>query len=676
MTNIKLVASARSNDSVTIIAWNWAHGVKIPGCLGMAITRIDETGAREVITSKMPFDGSDNTTWKDEPSTVWPIQRKEWMDFTGKLGKTYTYEIQAMGGAPGNLVPMAGVVAVTNAVTLSTKVDETFVVAFTRGVLSTQWMSRFIGKGADGKPNFQKIIDALEDYDNPKNIIRKHLVGNVPALLMSPITECQTDGGHVYAALYELSAGQLVDFLKANIKLVTIILGNTGADDFTNAPARKALHEAQADLHDRMIGSWGIAHNKSQVKCNAAGVPLDVTTGSTNWTNTGLGCQSNMAVRIFNPQVAANFKDYWDRLLADNSQQTLEFRRRNAKGYDPIKLADGTVMETYFQPSMDDKTKPKGEVPLSPFLTRVKGLIADAALDGDSVIVGEVFYPGAPSAVHWMADAWNSNPELYMFMTVSTPDALRGVKTIRRAGRPPMFTIATGREKEFGDFITELLKLPDSHAITHGKIIVIINKRTGKYTVVFGSDNLGAKASYGNDENGVIVLGNEKLAWFTFVNMFDINKHYLSRAAARAAQYFKSATGYTGKLSVTDGWQTAWITGYKAMEANLLVTGQWSGKGLVDKPNATPVLVVPFPKRKPKVVAPEVVAGTVPAAIIATETTNPTETSIEDAAAIAVIVNQVPAPKGKEVAVSTPVTEAATETVQVVIPVPVPIVSK
>ncbi len=159
-----------------------------------------------------------------------------------------------MGGEPGNLKPIKGMVATTNEVTLTTKVDATFDCGFTRGILSTQWLARFIGtlpdgtEGfPDGTPNFQKIIDALEDYKNPDNVIRKHLMANAPEMLMAPIKECVEDGGHVYAALYELSANQLVDFLLEHLKYFSMILGNTGAEDFTNAPARKALHEAGAD---------------------------------------------------------------------------------------------------------------------------------------------------------------------------------------------------------------------------------------------------------------------------------------------------------------------------------------------------------------------------------------------------------------------------------------------
>lgn len=593
---IKLVAAAHSNDTVTLIGWDWNRGVKIDGCLGFCLTRINTKGVREVITTKLPFDGQDNQAWQSQPSNVWPIQRKFWIDFTGTPGETYTYELQAMSGTPANLVPMPGLLVTTNPVTLTTKVDDTFSVAFTRGILSTQWLAHRIGIGADGQPDFQKIIDALKDYTSPNNVIRKELMALVPDMLMAPINECVSDGGHVYQALYELSASQLVDFLRKHLEYFSLILGNTGKDDITNAPARKQLHDDGADVHDRFIGDWGIPHNKFQVKVDKDKKPTDVTTGSTNWTDTGMGCQSNMVARIYNAQVAANFMDYWNRLLADNGQQSLEFRRRNAQGYAPIKLSDGTVIETYFQPSMDSNTKPKTQpVPLSPFLTRVKSLMDGAK----EVLVGEVFYPGNPSVVQWMADIWNSNAKLYQFLTVSSYDALIGVKTKRRKGRQPLFTLATGREQDFANFVKELLKLPDAHAITHGKIIVI-DPWGDNPVVIFGSDNLGAKASYGNDENGVIVIGNKKLAQFVFVNMFDINKHFQSRAAARASKYVKNSVGWTGKLSTTDAWQTGWLDGYKQLEAQLLATGKWDPSTLVDDPNQQPVLVVPPPRRKPK----------------------------------------------------------------------------
>jgi hypothetical protein len=596
-------AAAHNNDSVTIIGWTLPGGVALAGCKGLSLTRINKAGQREIIETHLPPQGTDNKAWTTQPSTVWPIQRLWWIDFTGKSGETYTYEIEALEGAFGALTPMPGMKVTTNPVTLTVKVDETFDIGFTRGVLSTQWLAHMIGLDKEGNPNFQVIIDALADYDKPNNVIRDTLMGNVPAMLMAPTTECITDGGHVNDAIYELGSKQLVDFFLKHIKYFSMILGNTGPGDETNKAARAALHAANADVTDRVVGAWGIPHNKFQQKDDKHGNPTDVTTGSTNLTDTGMGCQSNMVIRIRNAQVAANYKDYWTRLLADTklgpaNLQSLAFRTRNAQGYAPVTLADGTIIENYFQPSLKDKAKPKDGT-LSVFLTRVKGLIEEFAGYGDSVMASEVFYPGNPSVVQWFAEAWDKTPTNMMFMTVSTAPALAGVSCKRRPGRPPLFTVAQGREKDFAEFVKELLKLPDAHAITHGKIIVLINHRLKKYVVIGGSDNLGLKASAGNDENAFIIIGNEKVAWWTFVNMFDINQHYLARAAARSTKTVQGDSGWTGSLDVTDGWQKQWLAPYKLKVATLLATGVWDGTGLIDPPGLKSVPVLPPPTKKP-----------------------------------------------------------------------------
>ncbi len=603
-SGVAIDIAAHNNDSVSIIGWTLPGGKKLANCLGFSLTRIDSKGNREIIPTFLPPKGGDNKDWKSQPSTMWPIQRTWWIDFTGKSGETYTYEVEGLTGSFGALTPMAGTKATSNAVTLTTKVDATFDVAFTRGVLSTQWLAHMIGLDKEGNPDFQKIVDALADYTMPNNIIREHLMGNVPAMLMAPVLECVTDGGHVDAAIYELSSAQLVDHFLKHIKYFSMVLGNTGADDATNKAARAALHAAKADVTDRIIGTWGIPHNKSQIKKNAKKVPTDVTTGSTNLTDTGMGCQSNMVIRIRNAQVAANYEDYFTRLLADTALpmaqiQSAIFRARNAKGYAPVTLPDGTVIESYFQPSMPERAKPKDASILSPFLKRVKGLIDEFAGYGDSIIVAMEFYPGSPSTVQFFASAWDLSPTNYMFMTVSTPDALRGVTAKRRKGRPPVFTVAQGREKDFAEFVKELLKLPDAHAITHGKIVVLINTRLKKFVVIGGSDNQGMKASSGNDENAFVILNNEKLAWFTFVNLFDVNKHYVARAAARSTKVTQQDSGWTGFLATDDSWQDAWLNTYKLAEATMLATGVWDGKGLIDPPGLKSLPVVP--PRKPPV---------------------------------------------------------------------------
>ena len=68
--------------------------------------------------------------------------------------------------------------------------------------------------------------------------------------------------------------------------------------DQTNADTRVKMHEVLGErMHDRLLAaSNAIGHNKFVVYLDPAGKPRAVTTGSTNWTPTGLAGQSNNAL--------------------------------------------------------------------------------------------------------------------------------------------------------------------------------------------------------------------------------------------------------------------------------------------------------------------------------------------------------------------------------------------
>ena len=632
--------NALHNDRVALISWELPGRKALKNCLGFALTRIDaKTGERTVLVTKLPFAGQpDNRAeWKSQPSTVWPIQSMFWLD-RGPLGSTVSYELVPMIGTVDNLKPLDSMKVESNKVTFTTQVDDTFKVAFTNGTLSTQWLAHSLPTDAAGLPDWEVLFKKLQTVGDP---IRERLGGGLPELVMEPYHRARATGGHVLANLYELAEPQMVALLLENIDLFTLILGNTGDKDETNAPARKALHDAGAKITDRMLDN-GIAHNKTHVLLNKERKPISVTSVSANHTTTGWFCQANMGATIENSPIAEFFADYFQRTLEDDAEQSAKYRKENANGK-VFKLADGTEVEVFFSPNTVEKVKPKTDPATPPDMARVKELMF-AAKD---VIVGEVFYPGSPSVVHWAAEIWNARPELYQAWTVSNPMALRGVRSKWRKGRPPLFTVPEGREVEFANFVKELLKLPEAHAITHGKIVVI-DPFGDNPVVIFGSHNLGFKASYSNDENMIIVRGNKKFAQYVFVNLFELNSHYKARAAANAAKrkedelnknapkadggsddvlnsggvasvadfvgtvpsvagpdaflrkgvdgavkafdnakskvdpVVAGATFSRGFLNPTDAWQKWWLVGYKAREVALLTTGKWDGKGLQD----------------------------------------------------------------------------------------------
>jgi phosphatidylserine/phosphatidylglycerophosphate/cardiolipin synthase-like enzyme len=123
-----------------------------------------------------------------------------------------------------------------------------------------------------------------------------------------------------------------------------------------------------------------------------------------------------------------------------------------------------------------------------------------------------------------------------------------------------------------GDFERELLSA--GHAIIHDKIVVIDPLSAEDCVVITGSHNLGFKASYANDENMLILRGNQALALAYTVHVLDIYDHYKFRAAleeqdreAMLARGQRPARP-TGKgfLQTEDTWQDPYLAGHKGQE--------------------------------------------------------------------------------------------------------------
>ena len=120
---------------------------------------------------------------------------------------------------------------------------------------------------------------------------------------------------------------------------------------------------------------------------------------------------------------------------------------------------------------------------------------------------------------------------------------------------------ATSISTPVGDLHPELLSA--GHAIIHDKIIVIDPMDRDGCAVITGSHNLGYKASYDNDENLLIIRGNQALALCYAVHIIDIYQHYLMRAkqedqirkALLAGKKPTQATVNHGFLRTTDAWQ-------------------------------------------------------------------------------------------------------------------------
>jgi phosphatidylserine/phosphatidylglycerophosphate/cardiolipin synthase-like enzyme len=117
-----------------------------------------------------------------------------------------------------------------------------------------------------------------------------------------------------------------------------------------------------------------------------------------------------------------------------------------------------------------------------------------------------------------------------------------------------------------GEFAAEMLKA--GNAIIHDKIVVI-DPLSDNPVVACGSHNLGYKASYGNDENLLILQGNQSLAQAYAVHVLDIYDHYRFRAEQQASH----GKAFAGFLQDNDTWQQDYIEGRRGPDAAYFANG-------------------------------------------------------------------------------------------------------
>lgn len=474
------------------------------------------------------------------------------------------------------------------------------------------------------------LLSTLKDHIPVEgDKIRMFLTADVLQFLLSMIDRAEQDGGELYMALYELHDPELIKRLtkltkagKAHVILSTAGSINPNSSktppekkqpvvwDTENYPARRGLHKASAaNVQDRLFNNTAhIGHNKFAVYVEN-GVAKSVLTGSTNWTETGLCTQSNNAIIVEDEQVAGEYLACWKRLRDDpqpvgkqltityeakpltafeknNGVQGAALRAANATPAKPDPLAGGGTVEVLFSPNTKAKTKNvKSSAPVD--LGRVYSLMGQA----NDAILFLAFLPGYAGVQNIIGEAAKlaaERPKLLVQGAVSDSKALPPPAA---AGQPTTYTAPDGKTKklpqpavwwpagdasriaviraaavtvETGDMKPELLSA--GHAIIHDKIIVIDPLDAKGCTVITGSHNFGYKASYQNDENLLIIRGNQPLAIAYAVHVLDIYDHYLMRA--KLSDSLRKSLIETGKppvansggfLRTTTDWQARWF---------------------------------------------------------------------------------------------------------------------
>ncbi len=565
------------NGDHTCLVWLPTDAKAVPNCRGFTIQRTSpgqKKGQETYLHGAVGFSDTDQLDPANPCS--FPIQRFLWWDYFVKPGDTVQYSVIPVVGPSQSKLSLdtANASPVTPPLTITGQRTPHLSAYFNKGIVAAQWVS----KALDNTPSKAALTPLVQKPGTP---IRNALSGLLRPEILRLLTTFLTNKGMIFAALYELNDLELIPALEAFGKNCNLILAN--GDFKPPANDENATVRAQVKpivtVTDRMVTGAHFAHNKFVVFCDAAGMPQQVLTGSTNWTYSALCTQANNGLIIDDAAVAQDFLDAWNRLKAAGNAY-------------PPQLIQGNSTAKTFQVDGCSITPWFAATSAAQDLTFARKLI-DAAEDG---ILFLFFNPGNfqqdPNKWtllqnilerHNPADP-NYNPKLYMRGVVNqtiaglTPGAAPAAGAKQSNPQhdptsPPPVTLINGGgasqtiplgqsvlvprniKTKFHTWEQELLGL--SLVNIHSKVIVI--DPFGSHPVLMtGSHNLGYKASTENDDNLVIVEGNGPLAAAYAINIISIYQSYRWNSYVEAHR--QDPKVWHGLVD-NDSWQGGYLTG-------------------------------------------------------------------------------------------------------------------
>jgi phosphatidylserine/phosphatidylglycerophosphate/cardiolipin synthase-like enzyme len=584
-----IAVKAYANADDVLIAWlpdRWSSD-----WVGFQLERRNDTTQQvTVVVNRIPpAPGQGPVQQTGVPSSQSPIRRCIWTDHNAVATDSVSYRVTAMKDAGGgNFTPDATSASEwTEPLVESGDAGGGLEAYFNRGTLMSQVVSRFV-HGDVSKPSLRQFLTNLAE---PGFAARQYLAGDARHQILLFLREADRRNSVIHAALYEVNDHELVDALKPFGARGHVLIGNGSA---TKPWVEQELTAAGLEVKHRDLSHHGKSspsvHNKFVVESStddkAAG---RVLTGSTNWTVSGLCTQLNNVLIIENMAIADRYRKQWDKLVEAGDDMTASLKTANS---DPTTDSNITLYfaatnhEVEFKPVLDLIAKAEegilflmftpGNSPLlQALLDRVqkndiyvRGVVSKVATKNGSVISsvgGQVIKSGAP------AQEFHHDVEL--------PSG------VSEGDRPSW--AAT-------EFTTDEIRDAGLMAIVHSKTIVI-DPFSESCTVITGSHNFSDGASAHNDENLVIIRGNQKLAQAYALHINGVYDHYSWRAflgsGGKADQIYKPL----------DAWKPG---GSRAQELDFWMSGKVAPQPAEEGGEAAP-RPTPRPAPKKRAAAPK-----------------------------------------------------------------------
>lgn len=549
---LELKAAAYAGTYVVVLAWDTLKG-KIPvrkDLLGYAIERAElDIDGNEVERYWMRgikrFKDKDKGLPPGTPVSTaeHPIQSFLWADYTAKAGIRYRYRIVPLYGKvkQPKLDDSAGV-----ALDVVTEIegdrpsdpnngDDRHDVFFNRGVIGSQAYAREFG-------------NRDPDPENPRSQEMKWLSRGLFEALVRFIG-LAGDGMGLRAALYEFHYQPVANAFAKAIEAGADVKIVYDAESSYKADNEATIATAGLDDYNAVIPrtvSEGIRHNKFIVLLKGD-KPVAVWTGSTNISAGGIFGHSNVGHIVWSEEVAAKYLTYWQH-LADNLTPTkLRALNKDATPTPPGKPYKNAVFPLFS--ARDDK-------------------------DGNETLDWYAARLAEANEISCMTFAFNID-ETFQKVLGQENDVLRYILKddplgeAESVGQDRDVIFAAGGylgEGALDNFLKERSNPLNRNRYIHNKFM-LVDPLSDDPLVVTGSANFSKPSQRINDENMLVIRGNQRVADIYFGEFMRVFDHHYARYIVRLLSDAGRSNSEAGYLKEeTAEWLNAHFdpAGYKS----------------------------------------------------------------------------------------------------------------
>jgi phosphatidylserine/phosphatidylglycerophosphate/cardiolipin synthase-like enzyme len=523
-----LTAMAVAGTNVVLLGWDLAaKTIQSKKVLGFAIQRTRHTDGERIYMPGMKTFKSvdpDPDPGALVSSREHPLQTFQWSDYSVAPNTSYTYRIVARRGQPASLAdgPEVSLKVTTERTDLGRHA-----VFFNRGAVASQeYARRFQNRRPDevGQAAFdwlsRGLVEGLEAY-----------IGQAGK------------NDELFGAFFEFKNERIYDALKAarKRKAKVRILYDGKSEGKANEKAIDG--HGVASFSDPRAHPGSFAHNKFLVLVRK-GQPAEVWTGSTNLSQNGIFGHSNNAHVVRDAALAQQYIAYW-RLLEQ----------------------DLTKAPTAKQVMLDNPIPPPKKHETTAIFSPRRDL---SVLDSYATMAGKakraLFMTFAFGMNQRFVQVYGRKDKVLRFALMEKKGNGKTFKQqskeIDRIRRLPNTVVSVGHRVELNNFdrwLEEIDRIVDeAHVLFVHTKYMLIDPLGKKPIVAVGSANFSAASTDTNDENMLVIEGNDAVADIYLGEFMRLFSHYAFRESLQFKDNQSQAALLVRKFLVES---PSWIDG-------------------------------------------------------------------------------------------------------------------